>query len=558
MAGLLVGAVACKTEPAKESGTEVTGQPEQEQTLAPEVQETIDSVKENVAEESAERTATITLKDNGITVNGAGCKVEENCLKIKEAGVYEISGSLSNGSICVNAEKDSEVQLILNGVTVHNENGAALFCKKASKVTVTLAKGSENTLTDGVYYVFEEGEDEPDATLFSKQDLIINGEGKLIVTASYGDAVKGKDSLYILGGTMVVAGVEDGIIGKDLLYIGGGDVSVNVVADALKSTNDTDETLGNIVVEDGMLFLMAGEDGVQAEGSVSFNGGKATISAGDDGVHAEKSIQIEDGTTLTIAESIEGLEALEVVVNGGLIEVTAEDDGINAAGGDSTEEFRPGQGMFEAGEGDIIINGGTLKVNAGGDGIDANGNITMNGGTFLLFGPTGGGNGVLDYGGSFLINGGTLLAMGSADMAQTPSDASTQYSLTVVPETSVSAGSTLEILAGDQVVLSERTEKRVGYIVVSSPMFGEGITVTVKVNEEIICEETLNGTVTGVGKSFGKGGFGGFGGGMMQRPDRGEGGGMMQPPEWGNGEMPTMPGNGRMEKPDLQKEAPVA
>lgn len=572
----LMGLAACNKIPAQMPGVTPeatpTEQVKQETTLAPEVNEAIDKVKEkeennDAAVEVEERTAVITLSDDGIEINGTGCKAEDSCLKIKEAGVYEITGSLSNGSICVNADKESEVRLILNGVTVHNETSAALFCKKASKVTLTLAKGSENTLTDGADYVFEEGEDEPDATLFSKQDLIINGEGKLTVTAAYGDAVKGKDSLYIMGGSLVVGGVEDGIIGKDLLYIGGGDVSVNVVKDALKSTNDTDESLGNIVIEGGSAFLMAGEDGLQAEGTVSVKGGEVTVSAGDDGAHAERTIRIEGDAKLSVTKSVEGIEAPEVVIDGGVVEVTATDDGVNAAGGDDTEE--PIGNPFAEGIGEITVNGGSLTVNAGGDGLDANGNITINGGTVVVFGPTGGGNGVLDFGGAFHVNGGTLLAVGSSEMAQTPSDASGQYSLAVVAENGLQAESELAVSVDGQPVIAKEMPKRVNYIVVSSGEMKEGATVCVSIDGEVVCETALTETVTVVGKLSGMGGFGGKGGfgGMGgfgnkggfgghpggERPDMPDGE-LPQMPEWNNGEMPQMPEGGVMPRPEWNNE----
>lgn len=550
----LLGMAACQAEPVTDSAKENAGQTEQEITLAPEVNEAIDAIKENETAEEATRTATITLSDNGITVNGIGCKVEDNCLKIKEAGTYEISGSLSNGSIVVNAEKESEVQLILNGVTVHNETSAPLFCKKASKVTITLAKGSENTLTDGAEYVFEEGEDEPDSALFSKQDLIINGEGKLTVTSAYGDAIKGKDSLYILGGTVIAGGVDDGIVGKDLLYIGGGEVTVNVVSDALKSTNDTDETLGNIIVEGGTVFLMAGKDGIQAEGSISVKGGELTVSAGDDGVHAEKSVHVEGDSKLAITKSVEGIEGLEVVIDGGVIEVTSQDDGVNAAGGSDTETTGdPRAGMFGEGEGEVIINGGTLTVNAGGDGIDANGNVTVNGGTVVVFGPTGGGNGVLDFGGSFCVNGGTLLAVGSSEMAQAPSETSTQCSFATVLGTAVQAGSVLTVEADGQEIISKEVPKRVNYIVVSSATLKEGANVTVKADGEVICEGTITGIVTSAGGVAGMGGFG-FGGkgGFGQKGEQGGRPGGWQKPDLQNGELPQMPEDGMMQWPEGQ------
>lgn len=558
------------------------------------------AVKKSEVAETAARTATVTLNDAGIVISGNGCVADGNRLKIKEAGTYEISGTLSNGSIFVNTDQESEVHLILNGVTVHNETGAALFCKKAAKVTLTLAAGSVNTLTDGAEYVFDEGEDEPDATLYAKHDLVINGSGMLKVTSAYGDAVKGKDSLYILGGSFVINAADDGIIGRDFLYIADGSFEVQSVSDAIKATNDVDAELGNIWIDGGTFLLNAGEDGIQAENTltihngsfsiqsgggaakakvktesrqlggwgrwgnfdtdsvsgeesdtvsakglkgenlvavmggvfdldtcddavhsnkeVRLSGGTLCIRSGDDGVHADESLLVEGTLKLEIIKSYEGLEAENITVSGGDITIVASDDGINAAGGADSSSFGFwGAGGFGGGSGEIVINGGNLTINAAGDGVDSNGNITINGGTLFVYGPTGDGDGVLDYDGSFWLNGGTLLCIGSAGMAQMPDSTSGQYSVAAVLSSAATGGSTVEVTIDGIHVVSAEAPKQFRYILASSADFTEDADVAVLVNGEECYSGNLTETVTCFGTTggFGGGGFGGggFGGG---------------------------------------------
>lgn len=644
---LVFGATACKTESVGEKTPGETGlqgvvseqeqeKAEAEATLAPEVSAVIEAVKEEQATEVTDRTAAVKLCDSGIEITGTGCVADGSRLKITEAGVYEVCGTLSNGSIYVNADNDSEVYLILNGVTVHNETSAALFCKKAAKVTITLAEGSVNTLSDGASYVFEEGEEEPDATLYAKHDLVINGAGKLSVTSAYGDAVKGKDSLYIFGGELVVNSAEDGIVGRDLLYVADGRLTVTAGADALKASNDTDATLGNVVIDGGTFGLTAGTDGIQAENTLKINGGtfgvktgggsvnasvkteefgfgggrgwgqwgdwnsgdvstdeeaassakglKAgtlleinggsfeidtsddalhsnknvaisggifEVSSGDDGVHADETLRIDGDSNLLITKSYEGIEALDIIINGGTIDITASDDGLNAAGGADGSGFgRPGAGRFGEGQGEVAINGGVLIVNATGDGLDSNGNLTINGGTVTVFGPTNGGNGVLDYGGSFALNGGTLFAVGSSGMAQTPSNSSEQYSLAAVLDSPAQAESSVEILVSGKTVTTVDVPKQFNYIVVSSGEFVPEAEVTITVNGEESVKGTLTDTVTCFGLSGGKGGFGGGKGGFGGRGDTGEVSGEMpwmseeNRPEFPEGETPQMPEDG--------------
>ena len=65
-------------------------------------------------------------------------------------------------------------------------------------------------------------------------------------------------------------------------------------------------------------------------------GGTLTIKSGDDGIHADETLTIDDGK-IDVTESVEGLEAPEIVLNGGDIEVNSSDDGINAAGGQTAD-----------------------------------------------------------------------------------------------------------------------------------------------------------------------------------------------------------------------------
>ena len=307
---LMLGVAACgNSEGETPNNNGVTEAPKQESAANPDNNSQKTEEQNKTEEKAPEQTglevtdtteksdvkATVVLSDSGITVDGTGCDVKADRLKIEEAGTYEISGTLSNGSIYVNVDNESDVHLILNGVKVHNETSAPLFCKKAATVTITLAKGTENVFSDGTEYVFEPEEDEPDSTVYAKHDLVITGEGTLKVTANYGDAIKGKDALYINGGVIEVDSVDDGIIGRDLLHITGGVITVRSQSDALKSSNDKDETLGNIVIDGGVLTLTGESDDIQAENRVTINGGTLALSDGEDGIQSVNGTTIDGG-----------------------------------------------------------------------------------------------------------------------------------------------------------------------------------------------------------------------------------------------------------------------
>lgn len=80
---------------------------------------------------------------------------------------------------------------------------------------------SENIVTiekAGNYELTSE-DDEVNAVIFSKDDLIFNGTGTLVINGNYQDGIRGKDSVLFVSGEYQVTAVKDGIQGKDKLGI---------------------------------------------------------------------------------------------------------------------------------------------------------------------------------------------------------------------------------------------------------------------------------------------------------------------------------------------------
>ena len=87
-------------------------------------------------------------------------------------------------------------------------------------------------VTDGDSYMFEDAEsDEPNAAIFSKTDLTINGSGSLTVKANYNDGITSKDDLKIVSGDITVDAANDAIKGKDCLGIKEATVTVTAGGD---------------------------------------------------------------------------------------------------------------------------------------------------------------------------------------------------------------------------------------------------------------------------------------------------------------------------------------
>lgn len=493
----------------------------------------------------------------------------EGGVDITEPGVYRLSGQVADGSIRVAPATEGDVWLLLDGVSVHNEDGAALTSDGCDKLILTLAEGSVNSLTQGSATPDEE---DNDAAIYVRDDLTINGTGALTIESAYLDGINCRDSLRIVSGEITVNAVDDGLVGKDEVTIGGGTITITAqTGDGIKATNAEDADRGFVTIADGSLTITTGEGsasvsqtasdgwgsrggweqeaeedtpsqkGVKAETTltisggtlsidsvddalhavdVALSGGEMTLATGDDGVHADNTLVVSGGT-ITLTRSYEGLEGADVTLSGGEISVTASDDGINGAGGDdatSTDEGvfgasgRFGRDRFASSTGTILITGGVISVTASGDGVDVNGDLEMTGGELYVNGPQSGGDGALDYDGSFTLTGGTVVAVGSAGMAQGVSDPA-------IPGTAmnVSGSGVLEVLdsTGNALVHFEPL-RDYSHVVVYSDCFTDGESYTLTLGGESQTVQMTTDSTGGMG--FG-GGRGGFGGG---RGDRGE------------------------------------
>ena len=98
------------------------------------------------------------------------------------------------------------MELILAGASITNSTSSPLYVTNASAVTVTLAAGTSNNLTDAATYT---NTGEPDSALFSAADLTIGGTGSLTVRANYADGIVSKDDLVIQSGTIDRDAVDD-------------------------------------------------------------------------------------------------------------------------------------------------------------------------------------------------------------------------------------------------------------------------------------------------------------------------------------------------------------
>ena len=227
--------------------------------------------------------ASITLSGSTAQSNGSGVSINNATVTISKEGCYLISGELEDGQIIVDAGDSDKVQLVLDKASIHCSTGSAILVRNADKVKVTLAADSENELSDGTEY--QTDDDNPDAALFSKDDLVINGSGSLTVQGNYKHGIAGNDDLVITGGRLTVNSLSHALRGKDSVAILDGTFVLTSQKDGIQASNTEDSTKGWVQIDGGNFTIQSSGDGIQAETNLSIYDGSFTITSGGGAVN---------------------------------------------------------------------------------------------------------------------------------------------------------------------------------------------------------------------------------------------------------------------------------
>ena len=512
--------------------------------------------------------------------------LSKNTSTISKSGIYEITGTLKDGSLVVDVNNKVDkgiVYLVLNNANITSTTSAPIYIKDAEKVVMILEDGTINTIYQGSGCIVDENE-EPSAAVFSKADLSITGSGTVNVASDYNDGITSKDQLKITDGTLVLDTKADGIVGKDVLAVEKCNITITAGKDGMRSTNDTDAGMGNIFIAGGTFTVTSNNDAIQAYGTLQIDGGtfqltsgggysentKATINndfgnkgggrpqetaaktdteskkglkatgsilinngnftifSSDDSVHSSGDITITNGT-ITLQSGDDGIHSdTNLAVNGGTITIQNSYEGIegkNITVNNGKIDLVSSDDGFNVNDssGLLTINGGEVSINAGGDGTDSNGSIIMTGGTVFVNGPTSDGNGAIDYNGSFNISGGTIIAAGSSGMAQSPGSDSSQPSILMCYSTAQVTGTVISLKdSNGNTIATFSPSKQYASAAISSPIITIGQSYSLYSGSTKVVTFTLSETVTYLNES-------GVTTSQSKSPDGGmQGGGAMQ------------------------------
>ena len=422
----------------------------------------------------------VTLTDSSATAKGkyTGYEIDGTDVSITAAGTYVFSGDCGDGSITVK-KGVTGVTIVLNGLTLTNDDSAAITLNKTAEASLIAAAGTTNTVAD------TEGSNDENAAVKVKSGaaLAIGGTGTLTVDGNAKNGIKGAaDAVITVAEVKLnINAADDGLSCDDELNITGGTLSITAGGDAVKASPDTGDTenpdttsLGNVTISGGTLTLNATEDGIQADGDLTISGGTFHVktngghttaltddSASCKGFKAGGALTVTGGT-LTVDSADDALHAgTDVTISGGTLTLATGDDGVHAdndlvigtKGSSSTTTPRINiTASYEGLEGttvnvysgdiDVVasddgvnaasstlgehsdkyaisIAGGDLYIDAGSDGLDSNNDISMTGGKVEVYGADAMMDAAIDYDGTFTLSGGTLFGAGMEPSAGT-------------------------------------------------------------------------------------------------------------------------------------------
>ena len=292
---------------------------------------------------------------DSVAVEIDGAKVIVTSTTTREVG-YTLQGSSNDGGFKLYGVK--KYNLYLNGVTLHNQSGAAINSQCGKRGRVFVVDGTVNLLSDASSYSTLSGEDEK-GTFFSEGQLVFEGnDGELTVNGNYKHAICSDDYVEVRGGNIIVGSAK-----SDALHV-----------------NDS------VIVLGGVLDFNAGSDGIDCDGIIRLNGGSVRVVAPNYDVKGIKSASdiIIDGAEVSVV--VNG-EASKGIKSTGTFNMLSGALNVEATGNTILIAGDPSYSTCIKCDSVVSINGGELSLKAtgiAGRGISADVDVNITAGDIMV------------------------------------------------------------------------------------------------------------------------------------------------------------------------------
>ncbi len=235
-------------------------------------------------------------------VNGAHVALLQG--DTEEELTYTLSGSTTDGSFYMDGKL--KATLVLDGVSIHNPDSAAINIQNGKRIAVELSEGSTNVLSDGLAGA-DDGSDAHKACFYVQGHTEFSGAGQLTITGNVKHGLSSHEYLQIkksVGAITVASAKGDGFHVSQYYEQRGGVVSITAEGDGIdvSTTSDlTDEYNGEIIISGGTLVSTvsgSSSDAMKCDTNVTMSDGNVSLTstgAGGRALNVNGSVELTGG-----------------------------------------------------------------------------------------------------------------------------------------------------------------------------------------------------------------------------------------------------------------------
>ena len=198
----------------------------------------------------------------------------ESIYTISKAGTYDLSGTLEEGNIIVEADEDATITLNLNNVSISSSTNSPIYIISADEVKIYNNKEYSNVIIDKRSLKTSDDDAQGGAAIYAKCDMSITGKGTLEVKASYNNGIGTTKDLKIKNVNLTVNSVNNCLKGNDSVEIKSGDILListggNGIVSEDSDISSKQNQRGNIDISGGEIDIYSAKDAIDASYNVN-------------------------------------------------------------------------------------------------------------------------------------------------------------------------------------------------------------------------------------------------------------------------------------------------